>query len=111
MRPVLQDGLAGLLRVRQRRGIHVDHHLVPLAGRAGIELVMQGRLRQQRQRVRLLLGQGRRRPGRVSGRAAAPGAARPLVQRLAGGVERPQEQRAHLRRQPPPQTTVPSSSW
>ena len=37
---LFQHGLAGLLRVRQDRGVHVDHHLVPLAGRAGIELVV-----------------------------------------------------------------------
>ena len=35
-----QHGLAGLPRVRQDRGVHVDHHLVPLPGRAGIEVVV-----------------------------------------------------------------------
>jgi len=29
VRPVLEDRLAGLLRVREHRGIDVDHHLVP----------------------------------------------------------------------------------
>jgi len=43
--------LAGLLRIRQHGGVHVDHHLVPLAGGAGIQLVMQRGLGQQRQRV------------------------------------------------------------
>jgi hypothetical protein len=43
--------LAGLRRVRQHRGVHVDHYLVPLAGSAGIQLVMQRGLGQQRQRV------------------------------------------------------------
>ncbi len=37
---LFQHGLAGLLRVRKNRGVHVDHHLVPLAGSAGIELVV-----------------------------------------------------------------------
>jgi hypothetical protein len=46
VRAPLEDRLAGLLRVGQRLGVDVDHHLVPLARRAGIELVMQGRLRE-----------------------------------------------------------------
>jgi TolB-like protein len=33
----------------------MDHHLVPLSRRAGIESVVEGRLREQGQRVRLLL--------------------------------------------------------
>lgn len=49
--PLVQHGLAGLRRVRQHRGVHVDHHLVPLAGSAGIQLVMQRGFGQQRQRV------------------------------------------------------------
>ena len=51
--------MAGLIRVRQHRGVDVDHNLVPLAGGAGIEFVMEGRLGQERQRVRLMLGQAR----------------------------------------------------
>jgi hypothetical protein len=46
VRAPLEDGLAGLLRVGQRLGVDVDHHLVPLARRAGIEPLMQGRLRE-----------------------------------------------------------------
>jgi hypothetical protein len=38
--PLFQHRLAGLRRVRQRRGVHVDHDLVPLAGSAGVQLVM-----------------------------------------------------------------------
>jgi hypothetical protein len=82
-RAPLEDGLAGLIRIRQRRGIDVDHHLVPLARRAGIELMTEGRFREQGQRVRLLLRPGRRgcgRIGRVVGRLLGPA---PLVQRLA----------------------------
>jgi hypothetical protein len=93
--------LAGLLRIRQHRGIDVDYHLVPLARRPGIELVMQRRLGQQRQSVRLLLRPGRSLRGGV-GCGRDRGAA-PLVQRLAGRVQGPQEQRAHLRRQAPAQ--------
>jgi len=65
-RPVLQHRLPGLLR--QDRGIHVDHHLVPLPRRPGIEVVMQCRLGQQGQRVGLLLRASRSLRGRVGGR-------------------------------------------
>jgi hypothetical protein len=37
---LFQHGLAGLLRVRQHGGVHVDHNLVPLAWGAGVELVV-----------------------------------------------------------------------
>ena len=50
----LEDRLARLIRVRQCRRVHVHHHLIPLTRRAGIEFVMQRRLREQGQRVRLL---------------------------------------------------------
>jgi hypothetical protein len=63
-RPAREDGLPGLIGVGQHRRVDVDHHLVPLARPAGIQTVMQGGLREQRQRVRLLLGPG----GRVGGR-------------------------------------------
>ena len=43
--PIFQHGLAGLLRVRQHRRVDVDHHLVPLARRAGIDPVVERRLR------------------------------------------------------------------
>lgn len=56
---VLQSGLPGVIRVRERRCIDMDHHLAPLARDAWIELVMEGRLREQGQRVRLLVGHGR----------------------------------------------------
>ena len=44
--PLFEHGLDGLLRVRQRRRVDVNHHLVPLARGAGIEPVMQRRLRE-----------------------------------------------------------------
>jgi hypothetical protein len=54
-RPVLEHGLAGLLRICQCRRVDMDHDLVPLSRRAGIESMVEGRLREQSQRVRLLL--------------------------------------------------------
>jgi len=62
---------------------------------------MQCRLGQQGQRIRLLLGPDRQLRGRVRSRPAGLDGATPLVQRLAGRVEGPQEQRAHLRRRAP----------
>ena len=62
---------------------------------------MQRRLRQQGQRVGLLLRPGRGLRGRVGGRRGGFGGAAPLVERLAGRVEGPQEQRADFRRQAP----------
>ena len=55
MSAILEDGLARVIRIGQRRGVDMHHDLVALARRAGIELVMERRLRDQRQRVRLLL--------------------------------------------------------
>ena len=91
MRPVLEDGLAGLIRVRQSWRIDMNHHLVPLSRGAGIEFVVQGGFREQGQRVCLLLGRGRAildRVSRAGGRLRTSG---PLVQRLAGRCQRPQE--------------------
>ena len=42
---VLENGPARLIRVRKRGGVDVDHHLIALAWRVGIEAVMQRRLR------------------------------------------------------------------
>jgi hypothetical protein len=67
---VLEDGLAGLLGIHEGRGIDVHHHLVSFSRGAGIEAVVQGRRREQRQRVRLLLGHR----GRVRGNAPRGGA-------------------------------------
>jgi hypothetical protein len=61
----LQDGLARLLRIGQHLGVDVDHHLVALARGAGIEAVVQGRLREQGQRIRLLLADRGRFRGNV----------------------------------------------
>ena len=43
---VLEDGLAGLIGVREHRGIDVDHHLISLSQGAGIDAVVEGRLRE-----------------------------------------------------------------
>ena len=83
---LFQHGLAGLRRVRQHRGVNMDHDLVPFTRRAGIELAMECRLREQGQRVSLLLCTGR---GLGRGFGARRSAC-PLI---------------------PCTTTVPSSSW
>jgi hypothetical protein len=97
----LEDGLAGFVGVREDRGIDVDHHLVALGGGAGVDAVVEGRFREQRQRVGLLLGHGGRFRGNVwrAGRRVIP--ARPLVQRLARCGQRLDEQGADLGRQAP----------
>jgi hypothetical protein len=41
--PVFEERLPGLVRVGQHCGIDMHHDLVPLAGRAGVELMMQRR--------------------------------------------------------------------
>ena len=84
-RTVFEDGLAGLIGVRQHARVHVDHDLVALARRAGIDAVVQRRLRHQRQRVGLLL---RHRRHVVL-----------LAKRFARGVQRAQEHCSSLRRQ------------
>ncbi len=53
---VFEDGLAGLIGVGEGRGVDVDHYLVSLAGGTGVDAVMESRLREQCQRVRLPLG-------------------------------------------------------
>jgi hypothetical protein len=45
-RAVFENGLARLIGVRQDFGVDVDHHLVALARSAGIDAVVQGRLRE-----------------------------------------------------------------
>jgi hypothetical protein len=55
--PVLEDGLARLVRVGQRGSIHVNNDLIPLSG-AGIDPVVQGALGKEGEGVGLLLLQG-----------------------------------------------------
>jgi len=87
----------------------MDDDLVPLARSAGIDSVVQGRLGEQTQRVRLLLGHRGRFLGNVGdtrfrGNVCRAGArvSGPclLIRRLAGRGEGLHEQRADLRRQP-----------
>jgi hypothetical protein len=99
---VLEDGLAGLIGIRESRGIDVVDHLVPLARGAGSESVVEGRFREQRQRVRLLLGHRRRLRGTVHVYGFPGPRARLLVESLAGCGQRLQEQRPDLGGQPPP---------
>jgi hypothetical protein len=54
-RAVLENGLAQLVGIRQYRCVDVDHHLVALARRTRIDAAMQRRLRDQGQRIGLLL--------------------------------------------------------
>ena len=46
-RAVLEDGLSGLFRVGQHRGIDMNDDLVSLGGSAGVEPMVQRRLREQ----------------------------------------------------------------
>ena len=57
---VLEDGLPGLIGIREGWGIDVDHHLVSLCRSAGINAVVEGCLREQRESVGLLLRHRRR---------------------------------------------------
>jgi hypothetical protein len=81
---LVQLGLAGCLRIREHRRVDMDDHLVPLAGRTGIELVVQRALGEQPQRIGLLLRPGGRREDGI-------GDALPPIQRLPRRIERAQE--------------------
>jgi hypothetical protein len=61
-RAVLEDRLPRLIWVGQHGSIDVDYDLITLARGARIELVVECGLRDQTQRVSLLLGHGRRIP-------------------------------------------------
>jgi hypothetical protein len=96
VRAILQDRLAWLIGVSQRWSLDMDHDLVALAGGAGIETVVQGRLREQGQRVSLLLSESRgivHRIGRWGGRRVG---ASLLAQFLACRRERLHEEHPHL---------------
>jgi len=55
----LEDRLAGRVGFGQHGGVDVNHDLVALAGRAGIQAIMKRILRNQREGVRLPLAPGR----------------------------------------------------
>jgi hypothetical protein len=92
-RAVLEDGLARLIGVRKDLGIDVDHYLVTLARGTWIDAVVESRLGEHDQCVRLLLDHRRRVGLRLLSASL-------LIQGLAGGGERLHEQRAGLRCQP-----------
>src|SRR6266540_2518943 len=86
-RAVLEGGLAGCIRVRQHRSVDMDHDLISLARRAGIDAVVQGRLGEQSEGISLLLRDGGRFRGnahraRITGLRTGP-----LIQSLARGSE------------------------
>ncbi|MCY3845368.1 MAG: hypothetical protein OXH69_17735, partial [Acidobacteria bacterium] len=118
----------------------MQHHLVTVARRAPVQPAGQRALGQPAQRVRLPLPEAplhadrlvhrvrRLRPGGAGGRRRAALRHRATVRhrtvrrdrtaaiglraavRRHGGLQRPPEHRPHLRRQPAPTTTMPSSS-
>jgi len=111
VRAVLEDGLIGLIRVRPDRGIDADHHLVPLARRAGIDSMVKSRLREQSQHVRLLLRHGRSIRGWI-GRTGGCLLTPPRwysVSRAAASARRSRAPTSGVSR--PLRTTTPSSSW
>ena len=76
---VLEDRLSGLVRIREDRGVDVDHDLIAFAGGTRIDPVMERRLRHERQGVCPLLLHRRH----VLGLGTAL-----LIQRFARGLER-----------------------
>jgi hypothetical protein len=95
---VLQDGLAGCVGVGEHGRVDVNHDLIALARGSGIDAVMECRFREERERVRLLLFEGKRFRGNVT--CVGEGLTLLLIQGLAGCGQRLQEHRAGLRRQP-----------
>ena len=79
----------------------MDHHLVTLARGAGVDPVVEGGLREQGQRISLLLGHRRRVRRNVYRAGARVLSVRLLIQALAGGGQGLHEQRAGFRREPP----------
>jgi len=87
---IREDGLAGLIGIGEHRGVDVDDHLVSLSWRARVDAVVEGRLRDEGERIGLLLGHGGRLRGNV-----------PLMQGLTRRGQRLHEDGADLGRQPP----------
>ena len=83
MGAIREDGLAGLIGIGERRGVDVDDHLVSLSWRARVDAVVEGRLRDEGERIGLLLGHG----GRLRGIAHADyhGRRMEIVQALTPG--------------------------
>ena len=83
MGAIREDGLAGLIGIGERRGVDVDDHLVSLCWRARVDAVVEGRLRDEGERIGFLLGHG----GRLRGIAHADyhGRRMEIVQALTPG--------------------------
>ena len=83
MGAIREAGLAGLIGIGERRGVDVDDHLVSLSWRARVDAVVEGRLRDEGERIGLLLGHG----GRLRGIAHADyhGRRMEIVQALTPG--------------------------
>jgi hypothetical protein len=85
-----------VLGISKHGGIDVDHDLIVLRRRAGVHALVEGSLREQCQRVGLLLLHR----GRVAGRIVE---ARPLMKRVARRCQRLHDHCADLRCQAPAQ--------
>src|SRR5262245_41091735 len=58
-RALFEDGLAGRLGIGEHGSVDVNHHLVALAGGAGLDAVVKRALGDENQRVGILLLEGR----------------------------------------------------
>ena len=102
---VVEDGPAVMIRIGKDGTVDMDDNLEALAGRAWIHPVMERRLSEERQRVCPLLLPARR----ILCRVRRIGA-RLLIQRLAGGFQRPEERAPTSGASLPRSITDPSSS-
>ena len=98
---MLERRLAGRIGVLQHGCIDVDDHLVALTRRARIHRVMKRRLGDQAQRVRLLLGHGRRLHRHVGRKRFRGNVFRFSIQRLARRGQRLNQHGTGLAVQPP----------
>ena len=106
VRAVLQHRLSWLCRVGQYLRVDMDHHLIPLARGTRIEGMMQRRLRDQDQRICLLLGD-RRRPRHQHCRIRWRVPSGLLIEHLTPGLQCTSQECPRLRRQPPPHHHLP----
>ena len=94
--PVFEDRLTRLIRIGEHKSIDVDHDLIMLARRAGIDSVMERGFCEKSQRIGLLLSHGRRLTGRVGKRRGISGAVL-LIQVLTRRGQRLRQERADIR--------------
>jgi hypothetical protein len=89
-RAIFEGTLTRRIRIRQDRRVDMDNYLIALARRARVETLMQGRLREQGQRIGLLLRHRGRFRGNVERRIE--GLSAPLlVQGFAARIQGPHE--------------------